>query len=194
MAVTKHGLSRTPEYRAWQQMRLRCTDPEHAAWANYGGRGITVCDRWLASVADFCADMGSKPSPAHELDRINNDRGYEPGNCQWVLRSENDRNRRNNRILEHAGESMPLIAWAERSGLSPDTLTKRLDAGWDTALALTTPVREKAAKGHAKAQQRHPCADCGKQVMGKRCHACENKQRARTAKALVRALLAGAKA
>lgn len=142
-----HGLSYTPEYRAWQQMRLRCTNPQHAAWADYGGRGITVCERWLTSPAAFLADMGPKPSPAHELDRIDNDGGYHPGNCRWVLRKQNDRNRRSNRHLEHQGERRTIAEWSERSGVPVDTLSYRLKAGWSVSAALTTPVRPKQPNG-----------------------------------------------
>lgn len=136
----KHGLSYAPEYRAWQQMRLRCTDPKHHAWPSYGGRGITVCQRWLDSVADFIADMGPKPSPKHELDRIDNDRGYEPSNCRWATRKENDRNRRSNRILELGGERKTLAEWCERFGMRGDTVSWRLKIGWTVEQALKTPA------------------------------------------------------
>jgi hypothetical protein len=139
----KHGLSSTLEYHAWQQMRLRCTDPKHAAYPNYGGRGITVCERWLESVADFIADVGPKPTPKHELDRIDNDRGYEPDNCRWATRKVNDRNRRSNRRLTHNGETLTLAEWCERLGLPGDTVMKRIAAGWTVAAALETPVRRK---------------------------------------------------
>lgn len=141
--MKKHGLSYSPEYRAWQQMRLRCTDPKHAAWADYGGRGITVCAAWLDSPEQFLVDVGQKPSPAHELDRIDNARGYQPENVRWVLRVENCRNRRSNRLIEHGGETLPLVAWAERTGINRFALQKRLDAGWSAEKALTTPVRPK---------------------------------------------------
>ena len=143
----KHGLSRTPEYRAWQMMRLRCTNPKNAAWPNYGGRGITVCDRWLNSVAAFVADMGLKPSPHHELDRIDNDRGYEPSNCRWATRSENDRNRRSTVWVDYQGERVRLIELLERHGIPGDTYAKRIGLGWSMKRALTTPVRSKRPNG-----------------------------------------------
>lgn len=170
----RHGLSRLPEYRAWQTMRLRCHAPTNAAFPSYGGRGITVCDAWRDSPEAFLRDMGRKPSAAHELDRIDNDRGYEPGNCRWVLRTTNDRNRRSNRLLTHAGETLPLVAWSERMGIASDVTTKRLDAGWPAERALTTPVRAKAPAG---TDTRHPCCDCGRPC-GRgslRCVPCRNR-------------------
>lgn len=145
----KHRLSYTPEYRAWQQMRLRCHDPKHAAYPNYGARGIYVCERWLKSPTAFLADMGKKPSPKHELDRIDNDGPYSPENCRWSTRSENDRNRRNNRVVEHNGEALTLVAWSERAGVPQDTLKNRLDVGWSVERALTTPVRGKRSARQA---------------------------------------------
>lgn len=177
-----HGLSLTSEYRAWQTMRLRCIEPSNPAFPNYGGRGIKVCDRWLQSVEAFIEDMGPKPTPAHELDRFpNNDGNYEPGNCRWATRSDNDRNRRSNRLIEHGGETLTLVAWAERYGIAAGTLRMRLESGWSTGEALTTPTRAKAAKGGAK-PMKHPCADCPKLVYGLRCKSCENRRRAVAAK------------
>jgi len=87
------GYSRAPEYEAWRQMRYRCQDPNHAAYGNYGGRGITVCAQW-SSYETFLLDMGRRPTADHSLDRIDNDRGYEPGNCRWATRSQQQRNKR----------------------------------------------------------------------------------------------------
>jgi len=143
----KHGLSYTSEYRAWQQMRLRCMDPKHKAYPNYGGRGITVCAQWLDSPAQFYADMGPKPSARHELDRRDNSKGYSPENCRWVTRATNDRNRRSNRLVTHNGETLALAEWCERFGKPCDTVKKRLDAGWPVEKALTTAVRAKAPNG-----------------------------------------------
>ena len=86
----------TPTYNSWMQMRRRCRDPKHGQWANYGGRGITVCDRWRDSFANFLADMGERPDGT-SIDRIDNDGNYEPGNCRWATPLEQSHNKRNTR-------------------------------------------------------------------------------------------------
>lgn len=78
----------------WKSIRLRCYSRGNASYARYGGRGIQVCDRWRASFEAFLADMGSRPSPRHSIDRLDNDRGYEPGNCRWATALEQARHRR----------------------------------------------------------------------------------------------------
>jgi hypothetical protein len=83
----------SPEYRIWVAMRQRCRDPRHGSFKYYGGRGIAVCERWK-SYENFLADMGRKPSPAHSLDRIDNDGNYEPTNCRWATRTEQNKNKR----------------------------------------------------------------------------------------------------
>lgn len=173
MGVARHGLSYTSEYRAWQTMRLRCTVPENPAYDDYGGRGITVCARWLASVVDFVEDMGPKPTPKHEIDRRDNDGGYwcgkclecvtrgQPANCRWATRSENDRNRRNNIHLEFRGETKTQAEWCELYGVPGDTLRFRIRKGWSLDRALTTPVRTKAPNGTA-AKRCSICKDRGR--------------------------------
>jgi hypothetical protein len=147
----KHGLSYRPEYRAWQTMRLRCTVPTNPAWKDYGGRGISVCDRWRDDVAAFVADMGPKPSRKHELDRIDNDRGYEPGNCRWVLRKTNCRNRRSSKWIEFRGARRLFVELCDEFGIRADTAKHRMEElGWDAERTFTTPVRPKSPKGHAK--------------------------------------------
>lgn len=92
---TKHGLSNTKLYHVWFDMVDRCTNPEHKNYKNYGGRGITVCDEWIADVKRFIADMGPTYVEGLTLDRIHNDKGYYYLNCDWVTPSKNAKNRRN---------------------------------------------------------------------------------------------------
>jgi hypothetical protein len=88
------GLSNTPEYKIWESMRRRCSDPKTINYKYYGGRGISVCQRWEDTFKNFYADMGPRPSPLHSIDRKNNDGNYEPGNCGWATDLEQGANKR----------------------------------------------------------------------------------------------------
>lgn len=93
-ANTTHGGSRSQEYLHWKAMRYRCSKPTDKSYPRYGGRGITVCEKWENNFAAFFADMGPKPSPEHTLDRYPNRHGnYEPGNVRWATRSEQELNK-----------------------------------------------------------------------------------------------------
>ena len=89
-----HRSTQTKEYHAWVAMKSRCSDVNHPAYKNYGGRGIGVCQRWRDSFEAFLLDIGRAPSPELSLDRIDNDGGYEPGNVRWATRSEQSSNQR----------------------------------------------------------------------------------------------------
>lgn len=135
------GYSRT--YQSWRGMRGRCLDPSHKAYKDYGGRGITICDQWRESFEVFLSDMGLRP-PSTTLGRIDNERGYGPGNCEWSTAKEQGRNRRSNRILAHQGRSQSVAAWAEECGIPYPTLYSRLRKGWPIERALATPSRRRS--------------------------------------------------
>jgi hypothetical protein len=99
---TTHGMSKTPEFRCWWHMLQRCSNPRNARFARYGGRGIRVCERWR-KFEDFFADMGPRPSAQHSIDRENNDGNYEPSNCRWATRSE----QQNNKGIYRADHALP---------------------------------------------------------------------------------------
>ena len=92
--LAHHGLSWMPEYKAWSNMIRRCTNPRCKDWSKYGGRGITVCERWRNSFLNFLEDVGEKPSIFLLLERFDNNRGYEPGNVGWATSKEQQNNRR----------------------------------------------------------------------------------------------------
>lgn len=124
------------EYRCWVEMLRRCGDPRRKDYPRYGGRGITVCERWLHSYANFISDVGRKPSPSHSIDRKNNNLGYCPENCKWSTKTEQNDNRSNTIILNFGGEKLTVREISERTGVNPITLRWRLTHGWPTEKAV----------------------------------------------------------
>lgn len=128
-----HGESRgrkTAEFRAWTAMKTRCYNSNDKRYDCYGGRGIKVCDEWLGSYEAFLAHVGRRPSNAHSLDRFPDTNGnYEPGNVRWATQKEQQRNRTNNFSVPIGGVERCASEWAEISGLSPNTITRRFRAG-----------------------------------------------------------------
>lgn len=135
----KHGMSKTPTYVTYLNMVNRCTDTGNKKYADYGGRGIMVCERWRESFENFLADMGQRPANG-TLERINLDGHYESANCKWATWKEQQNNKRSNRILEHDGQVLTTQQWAEITGLSRSVISHRLRRGWTVAQALTTPA------------------------------------------------------
>lgn len=132
--ATTHGCSRggSSEYGIWAAMKRRCLNPNVRAWKDYGGRGITVCDRWRNDFAAFLEDMGPRP-PGRTLERVDNDKNYSPDNCVWEDRSGQARNTRGNRIVTFRGRQMTVIEACESSGLPPSTVYPRINRGWPEA-------------------------------------------------------------
>lgn len=135
---TTHGMTDSPEFRAWKAMNDRCARLTHPAFSNYGGRGIAVYPKWQRSFENFYADIGPRPSSQHSLDRIDNALGYEPGNVRWATWSVQMRNRRVSVWLTHEGRTMILTDWAREIGIDPATLKKRLER-WPREKALSMP-------------------------------------------------------
>lgn len=136
-----HGMSRTPIYNAWRGMIERCTKPTHKSCAFYGGRGITVCRRWL-KFENFYADMGDRPA-GRSLERRKNDKGYSPTNCYWATRKEQMNNTRSNFMLEFNGVRKHAREWAADLGITQRGMAARIAHGWSIEQACTTPHQRK---------------------------------------------------
>lgn len=135
----RHGHRRSgktrPEYNVWMKMRGRCNNPRDLHYGDYGGRGIRVCERW-DTYENFIADMGPRPSDAHSLDRIENNRGYEPANCRWATQKQQQRNRRSNRWFVVDGIRATLAEHCERTGVNYKTAHLRLKQGAAIEVAI----------------------------------------------------------
>jgi hypothetical protein len=137
----RHGMRYTPEYQAWKGMIGRCHRPSDPAYPGYGGRGIVVCEEWRSSFVAFFSHIGPRPSPQHSLDRLDNDKGYEPGNVRWATRVQQQNNRRMNHRLTWNGQTMTVTEWSRQTDLSVDCIIDRLGRGWPMHLILTVPAR-----------------------------------------------------
>lgn len=156
-AKVRHGHAmkgrKSPEYLTWASIIRRCTNPRQAAFADYGARGVTVSPTWRGpgGFERFLAELGPKPTPRHTIDRIDNSRGYEPGNCRWVTHQEQQHNRGSNHWIEAAGERLLLVDWARRLGCGTSVITNRIGMyGWSPERAVTTPVRRIQRRGGQK--------------------------------------------
>lgn len=153
--MTSHGQSGgansspSPEYNIWTSMIARCSNPKSQSWLRYGGRGISVCERWRVSFDAFLKDMGERPSRLHSLDRINNDGNYSPDNCRWATKKEQARNRSRVHMLHFNGQSLSVAEWAEHIGIPYATLRQRLKK-WTLEKSLTTPLTETHSQKRGK--------------------------------------------
>ena len=134
---TTHGLSKTPEFRIWIGIKTRCFNRRDRGFLNYGARGITLARRWRKSFAAFFKDVGPRPSPRHTIERIDNDRGYVPGNVKWATTLEQGNNKRTNVKLQWKGNYFSIAEWARRTGLKATTIGMRLKRGWSVERTLS---------------------------------------------------------
>lgn len=136
--LTKHGMCNTRLYRIWNNVKQRCTNPKKPAYKNYGGRGITVCEEWSKDFLNFYTwAMNNGYAEDLELDRIDNDKGYDPDNCRWVTHTENNRNKRSNHYLTYQGKTLTLKEWQEVTGIPYQEIRRRLETGKTIKEALT---------------------------------------------------------
>lgn len=124
------GGAKPSMYRSWQHIKSRCFNKKTKSYPGYGGRGISMCERWRFSFQNFLADMGEPPAPkGYTIERIDNDGNYEPGNCCWATRAEQSKNKRNTRLFEFEGRKQIMPDWAREKGIHEQTLWNRLKAG-----------------------------------------------------------------
>ena len=145
-----HGGSvgkKSKEYRTWTGLKTRCFNQNHHSYSDYGGRGISICERWNCSYESFLEDMGEAPTQYHTIERVDVNKNYEPGNCKWATQKEQANNRRNNHFLTHLGETMTISQWSEKCGLKQQLIADRIRLGWDASMALTKPIQIQIRKG-----------------------------------------------
>jgi hypothetical protein len=123
-----HGMSGSPTYMSWFAMKQRCQNPKHPKFPTYGAVGIRVCDGWQAFEA-FYRDMGERPK-GRTIDRIDETKGYEPGNCRWATPGEQSAHLRTTRYVRYGSERLAVSVLSKRLGIAKNTLVYRIDAGW----------------------------------------------------------------
>lgn len=138
----KHGHvgtgDKSPTYNTWLTMKQRCLNSKDPRYSDYGGRGIIICAAWL-DFSNFLRDMGVRPAKT-SIDRINTNGNYEPGNCRWATRKEQQRNMRSSRMIEFRGVTKSLSAWAEELGIHKGALQARINRDWPIERAMTEAV------------------------------------------------------
>ena len=141
----EHGVG-SVLYNKWGSMKTRCYYPQSKDYKNYGGRGIKICDEWLNydNFRNWSISTGYQEGLT--IDRIDNDRNYEPSNCKWITMKEQQRNKRNNRIITYNGKSLTLVEWGEIYNINPDRIGARLKNGWSVEDALSKEVKSPMKK------------------------------------------------
>lgn len=156
LSKTTHGASpygkSSPEYNTWVHMIQRCHNPANKDYKNYGGRGITVCDMWRESFEVFLFMVGKRPNIKDTIERIDTNKGYEPGNVRWASRAEQNLNTRSNVRLTIDGETKTVSEWSRdpRCTVSMFNIYKRLERGWEAKDAVCLPLKSKpGTKGNS---------------------------------------------
>jgi len=132
----KHGLRNHPLYKVWRGMKYRCLTPTAPNYQLYGGRGISICERWVTSVQNFYDDMIDGYIKGLHLDRIDVNGNYEPSNCRWLTNTQNNNNKRVNWTVSFDGRTHTPTEWSRELGIKANTIQNRKRKGWDDYEAL----------------------------------------------------------
>lgn len=135
----RHGMNRTRPYNIWCGIKNRCRNSKWPAYKNYGGKGVTISDAWFESFVTFWQEMGPTYFDGATIDRIDNSKGYESGNCRWATIVEQARNKSNVHFYEHNGERLLAHEWDKKLGFREGTFHSRIYNGWTVERAVTTP-------------------------------------------------------
>lgn len=145
-----HGKTNTKCYMEWANMKARCYNPNSKQYKDYGGRGITMCERWRKSFEAFYADVSELPNfgkEGYSINRIDNNGNYEPNNVEWADDITQANNKRNNHLITYNGKTQSLSQWAAEKGLKRSTLEQRINKyHWNIEKALTTPAKNNKVK------------------------------------------------
>ena len=154
-----HGETKTRLHKIWESMIARCEYEKHPYYADYGGRGITVCDEWHSYIEfrDWAITHGYNDDLT--IDRIKNEKGYDASNCRWATIREQQNNKRSNHIVYLGEVGHTISEWSEILGIGKTTIRMRLESGWSDEDALTVPVRKRTG-GY------RPSASCGAKMDG----------------------------
>lgn len=142
---TKHGFRYIPEYSIWLNMKQRCTNPKYYNYHIWGGRGITMCERWLNSFENFYEDVGNQPAKRMGIDRIDNELGYYKENCRWANQKIQNNNTRKNRMIEFNGKRQSLSLWRNELKLNYIVAAKRFRQGIKTVSEIFEMSKLKTA-------------------------------------------------
>lgn len=141
----KHQKSKDKIYKEWSGIKTRCFNEKFYKYKDYGGRGITMCDRWRDSFEAFYEDVSKLPhfgEKGYSINRKNNDGNYEPDNVEWADKITQANNKRNNHLITYNGKTQTLAQWSKETGILSSVIIKRFNLGWDVDEILTKPVRQ----------------------------------------------------
>ena len=145
-------MSRSRLYHIWNSMKMRCANPNAISYPRYGAKGIKVCEEWQKFVPFFEWAIANGYDDKLTIERIDNKGDYSPSNCCWATRKQQQNNTSYNRLYTYNGETLSIMQWAEKTGIHPNMLYKRMARGWSIEEALKTKSLTKWGKRNEQSQ------------------------------------------